>query len=141
VGSVAPPLRLEPYRGAVPTTLADGRSRLLFFWATWCGICKTAVPELLAFEKARGTEVIAVTDETAAELDPFFAEWKEGFPALVALDENRSAFRSYGVSGTPSFVLIDGAGLVQEQATGYTKKKGLQIDGWKWEPPVEDAGG
>jgi thiol-disulfide isomerase/thioredoxin len=141
VGSVAPPLRLEPYRGQVPTTLADGRSRLLFFWATWCGICKTAVPELLAFEKARNTEVIAVTDETAEELDPFFAERKEAFPALVARDENRSAFRSYGVSGTPSFVLIDGAGLVQEQATGYTKKKGLQIDGWKWEPPVEDAGG
>jgi thiol-disulfide isomerase/thioredoxin len=139
VGSIAPPLRLDAYRGELPATLADGRPHLLFFWATWCGICKTAVPELLAFERERGTDVIAVTDETAAELDPFFAAWTTPFPARVAMDENRAAFRSYGVSGTPSFVLVDGAGVVQEQATGYLKKKGLQIDGWKWDrPPPSD---
>jgi thiol-disulfide isomerase/thioredoxin len=140
VGSVAPPLLLDPYRGDVPVSLADGRSRLLFFWATWCGICKAAVPELLAFEAARGTEVVAVTDETATELDPFFAEWKAPFPAIVTSDESRASFRSYGVSGTPTFVLIDGDGVVQMHATGYMKKKGLQIDGWTWTPPAANAG-
>src|SRR5262249_9241102 len=39
IGSVAPPLRVESYRGAVPTDLADGHPHLLFFWATWCAIC------------------------------------------------------------------------------------------------------
>jgi thiol-disulfide isomerase/thioredoxin len=136
VGSAAPPLRLSAYRGDVPATLADGRSRLLFFWATWCGICKAAVPELLAFESARGTEVLGITDESAAELDPFFAEWKQPFPARVATDESRAAFRSYGVSGTPTFVLIDGSGVVQQHHTGYAPKKGLQIDGWSWTPPT-----
>jgi thiol-disulfide isomerase/thioredoxin len=140
IGSTAPALRLEKYRGTPPTTLADGRPRLLFFWATWCGICKSAVPELLAFEAARHTEVVAITDETATELDPFFAEWKEAFPALIASDETRGAFRSYGVGGTPSFVLVGGDGTVQAHATGYAKKKGLQIDGWKWEaPPPADG--
>jgi cytochrome c biogenesis protein CcmG/thiol:disulfide interchange protein DsbE len=119
--------------------LSDGRSRLLFFWATWCAICKTAVPELLAFEKARGIDVISITDETPAELDPFFKEWKDPFPAHVAIDETRSSFRSYGVSGTPSFVLIDGKGVVQDQHTGYTTKKGLQIDGWTWAPSSAEA--
>jgi thiol-disulfide isomerase/thioredoxin len=136
VGSVAPPLRLEQYRGPVPASLADGRSRLLFFWATWCGICKTAVPELLAFEKARGVDVITITDETPAELDPFFKEWTDPFPAHVAIDETRNSFRSYGVSGTPSFVLIDGKGVVQDQHTGYTTKKGIEIGGWSWTPPT-----
>ena len=136
VGSAAPPLRLERYRGAVPTSLADGRSRLLFFWATWCAICKTAVPELLAFEQARGVDVISITDETPTELDPFFQQWTNPFPAHVAIDETRNSFRSYGVSGTPSFVLIDGKGVVQDQHTGYTTKKGLEIDGWTWTPPA-----
>jgi thiol-disulfide isomerase/thioredoxin len=140
VGSSAPPLRLERYRGTPPTTLADGRPRLLFFWATWCGICKSAVPELLAFEAARHTEVVAITDETSTELDPFFSEWKEPFPALIASDETRGSFRSYGVGGTPSFVLVDGDGVVQAHATGYAKKKGLQIDGWKWASPPADDG-
>jgi thiol-disulfide isomerase/thioredoxin len=140
VGSVAPPLQLDHYRGDVPVSLADGRSRLLFFWATWCGICKTAVPELLAFEAARGTEVVTVTDETETELDPFFAEWKQPFPAIVTIDESRASFRSYGVSGTPTFVLIGGDGVVQQHSTGYQKKKGLQIDGWTWTPPATNTG-
>lgn len=133
VGSLAPPLRLVGYRGAVPTSLADGRRRLLFFWATWCSICKTAVPEVIAFGRAQETEVVAITDETATELDPFFAAWKGDFPALVASDEHRAAFRSYGVGGTPSFVLVGGDGTVEARATGYAKSKGLQIDGWSWE--------
>jgi thiol-disulfide isomerase/thioredoxin len=141
VGSAAPPVRLGHYRGDVPATLADGRSRLLFFWATWCGICKHAVPELLAFERDRDVQVVAITDETATELDPFFVEWKEGFPAVVASDETRASFRSYGVSGTPSFVLIDGQGIVQYVATGYSKKKGLAIDGWHWKSTDETGTG
>ena len=136
VGSVAPRLELDHYRGDVPVSLADGRPRLLFFWATWCSICKAAVPELMAFEAERGTQVVAVTDETAAELDPFFAEWKEPFPEIVTSDESRASFRSYGVSGTPTFVLIGGDGVVHQHATGYMKKKGLQIDGWTWTPPA-----
>jgi hypothetical protein len=135
VGSPAPAVRLVGYRGDPPAKLSDGRSRLLFFWATWCTICKTAVPEVLAFGRARDTDVVAITDETAVELDPFFAQWNDPFPALVATDETRGSFRSYGVSGTPSFVLVDGHGIVQAHATGYVKKKGLQIDGWKWDAP------
>jgi thiol-disulfide isomerase/thioredoxin len=140
VGSTAPPIRLGSYRGTPPTMLADGHPHLLFFWATWCGICKSAVPELLAFEAATHTQVVAITDETADELDPFFAEWKDPFPSLVATDETRGAFRSYGVNGTPMFVLVDGNGVVQAQTTGYLKKKGLQIDGWQWEPPTREGG-
>jgi len=133
VGEPAPPIRLGSYRGEPPTTLADGRSHVLFFWATWCGICKSAVPELLAYEKARGAQVIAITDETATELDPFFASWKDPFPDLVASDENRGAFRSYGVSGTPTFVVVDEHGVLQSYSTGYSKTKGLKIDGWQWD--------
>jgi hypothetical protein len=135
VGTPAPPVRLVGYRGEPPATLSDGRSRLLFFWATWCAICKTAVPEVLAFGRARDTEVVAITDETPVELDPFFAQLTDPFPALVATDDTRGSFRSYGVSGTPSFVLVDGMGIVRAHATGYAKKKGLEIDGWKWEAP------
>jgi thiol-disulfide isomerase/thioredoxin len=142
VGSTAPPIRLGHYRGAAPPTLADGRPHLLFFWATWCAICKKAVPELLAFERERQVQVVAITDETATELDPFFTTWKEEFPSVVASDETRAAFRSYGVSGTPSFVLVDGKGIVQHVATGYTKKKGLGIDGWHWDGLADtDTGG
>lgn len=132
VGSAAPPLHLSPYRNQVPTDLADGKPHLLFFWATWCGICKAAVPELLAFEQERGAQVIAVTDETAKQLDPFFQSWSKPFPDLVATDAYRRDFVAYGVSGTPTFVLIDGNGVVTEYVTGYKATTGLPFKGWKW---------
>jgi thiol-disulfide isomerase/thioredoxin len=132
IGSPAPPLRLGSYRGTPPRSLATGKPHLLFFWATWCAICKSALPEIAAFARDRGTTVVAITDEDPSRLDPFFAKQPDQFPALVATDENRQAFVAYGVSGMPTFVLVDGKGIVRGYATGYTASKGLALDGWHW---------
>ena len=132
VGSAAPPLKLGAYRGTLPTRLADGREHLLFFWATWCLPCKAAIPEVLAFAQERAAQVIAITDEPSEQLDTFFGRFKAPFPDTVAVDDLRRAFQAYGVSGTPTFVLIDGEGRIASQSTGYTPEKGLPIEGWSW---------
>lgn len=132
VGSAAPPLiKVEAWRG--DATLAAGKPRLLFFWATWCVPCKFALPEVLAFARARDVEVVAITDEEPATLDAFFKTFKDPFPATVAIDPYRSAFQTYGVSGTPTFVLIDADGTVRYFRTGYNAAKGLGIDGWTYQ--------
>jgi thiol-disulfide isomerase/thioredoxin len=130
------PLRLTPYRGDVPRDPVGRSGHLLFFWATWCGPCKAALPELLAFESDRSVPVIAITDESAETLDPFFKTFDKPFPERVAVDEARRAFRAYGVSGTPTFVLVDGDGRVRSYSTGYSKDKGLGMDGWRWSEPA-----
>jgi hypothetical protein len=76
--------------------------------------------------------VVAITDEEPAQLDRFFAKFEHEFPPLVAIDAKRDAFLAYGVSGTPTFVLVDGKGVVRSISTGYTPAKGLQIAGWRW---------
>jgi thiol-disulfide isomerase/thioredoxin len=131
-GTPAPPLVLGAYRGTPPPSLATGTPHLLFFWATWCAPCKAALPELLAYADATRTTVVAITDEPADQLAPFFKSFDKPFPATVAIDELRKAFLAYGVNGTPTFVLVDGTGKVQHAATGYNAKKGLGIDGWTW---------
>jgi thiol-disulfide isomerase/thioredoxin len=105
---------------------------MLFFWATWCGPCKAALPELLAFERERKTPVIAITDEPAETLQGFFARFSAPFPEQVATDEERRAFRAYGVSGTPTFVLVDGEGVIRSYSTGYSAAKSLGVEGWSW---------
>jgi thiol-disulfide isomerase/thioredoxin len=134
VGSVAPTVELARFRGDVPAKLTGG-PYLLFFWATWCVPCKASVPELLAYEKESGTPVIAVTDEPAAQLQGFFARYGKPFPPAVAVDELRQSFMAYGVSGTPTFVLVDPDGNVASYHTGYEPGKGLGIEGWSWTPP------
>jgi thiol-disulfide isomerase/thioredoxin len=133
VGSMAPPLQeLQPYRGSIPAELARGGPYLLFFWATWCAPCKAALPEVVAFESERQTQVIAITDALPDDLDAFFKKHDGPFPEAVAVDEFRRLFLAYGVSGTPSFVLVNAAGKVMSTSTGYRPDKGLGIANWSW---------
>ncbi|MFP6664306.1 MAG: redoxin family protein [Deltaproteobacteria bacterium] len=127
VGDLAPELLLTSYRGELPTALVGRGHHLLFFWATWCIPCKAAVPEMMAWAEAQGVAVIAITDEDVERLDSFFAEWKDPFPARVARDPLRATTLAYGVSGTPTFVLVDEEGRVLANHTGYAKKKGLPL--------------
>jgi len=130
IGSVAPALGVTPYRGTLPAALAAETPHLLFFWATWCAPCKASLPEVLAFETQRGVPVIAITDEPSEQLDAFFQKFPHPFPQTVAIDEIRRAFVVYGVSGTPTFVLIGADGRVQSSSTGYGGETGLGIEGW-----------
>lgn len=132
IATPAPPLKLSAYRGDLPATLADGQPHLLFFWATWCLPCKASLPEVLAFERERKTPVIAITDEQPEQLDTFFRQFGQPFPQTVAVDEYRRNFLAYGVSGTPTFVLVDGDGTVRSYSTGYAPSRGIGVDGWKW---------
>lgn len=137
IGSAAPPVKLDPFRG--DSTFAAGRSRLLFFWATWCAPCKASLPEVLAFAKARNVEVVAITDEAPETLTAFFASYAEPFPETVATDPLRATFQAYAVSGTPTFVMIDRQDLVRYYHSGYSAEKGLEIDGWTYRAPQQKA--
>jgi len=135
VSNAAPawsPLHLAPYRGVLPADLRGEGAHLLYFWATWCGPCKAALPEVLAFERERKTSVLAITDEPAEALDAFFGTFDKPFPERVATDELRRSFLAYGVSGTPTFVLVDGEGVIRSYSIGYLPAKGLGIEGWTW---------
>jgi len=69
-------------------------------------------------------------------LPPFGVEYAFAPLAIVrgagSVDDLRRSFQAYGVSGTPTFVLIDGEGRIASQSTGYTPEKGLPIEGWSW---------
>jgi thiol-disulfide isomerase/thioredoxin len=129
VGSRAPSLLgVRAYRGTLPRTdLADGSAHVLFFWATWCAPCKAALPALRAFADAHNAEPVAITDESPSVLDAFFRTFTAPFPATVALDETRATSIAYGVHGTPTFVLVDGGGIVRGYATGFDSARGLGL--------------
>jgi thiol-disulfide isomerase/thioredoxin len=134
VGSPAPALDgLETFRGRSIGELTRPGPYLLFFWATWCGPCKAALPELMAFEQEREVPVVSITDEMAESVETFLNKHEGPFPEAIVLDEIRSSFLAYGVSGTPRFVFVDEQGIIRSNSSGYRVSNGLPIENWKWQ--------
>jgi len=132
LGQLAPslPAGLEQVGGGSLPDL-QGRPRLLFFWATWCGPCKKAIPEVMAFAAAQEIAVVAITDEDSARVAGFLNTHPEEFFTLVATDRLRASFLAYGVSGTPTMVLVDKDNVVRQRQVGYKPGEGLSFRGWK----------
>lgn len=126
-GSAAPALVGTSFRGEMPGRLDDGKTRVLFFWATFCAPCKASVPSLLAYARAHDATIVAVTDEAPETLQGFFQRYRAPFPEAVVSDVERRTLSAYGVSGTPTFVLVDGTGKVRSYAVGYDATAGLPL--------------
>ena len=74
--------------------------------------------------------VLAISDEEEDTITKFLSERAEPFLRPVARDPLRQSFISYGVSGTPTVLLVDADGVIRHRQVGYTADKGLSVQGW-----------
>jgi thiol-disulfide isomerase/thioredoxin len=130
-GQAAPALDLSEYLGPAPPTLASlkGKVVLLFFWAHWCSDCKQVGPVLAALAdkyRSRGLVVFAPTqrfgyvgggkeapaDEELRYIDQVRQQF---YPVLAGqpVPVSEANHLRYGVSSTPTLVLVDRAGIVR----------------------------
>jgi len=104
------------------TSLADLRGQvvLLNFWATWCGPCRTEMPEFEAVYQANqkdGLTVVAVNNrESAAEIAGFRGALGITFP--MALDPDGAVQDLYAVRQYPTTLLIDREGMIVTRRVG-----------------------
>ncbi len=130
-GKPAPPLTASTWLAGKPRTLASlrGHPTLLFLWAHWCADCKgMAAPlaELLKTYAPRGLEIVGPTrlyGDAAGGMDaPPDQELKyieqvrrASYAPLgdMPVPVGNEIFRTYGVSTTPTLVLIDRSGVVR----------------------------
>lgn len=131
-GNPAPEFSLKDVNGKT-VTLADfaGKALVMDFWATWCGPCKDAVPELEALHRAyrdKGVVVIGISvnkeSDAAARVKEFAA--RHGMTYTLVIDDG-SAYKAYGVTRIPATVVIDRGHLIKAVYPGFRPGIGKEI--------------
>lgn len=97
-----------PVAGEAPAieglALSGEGPTLVYFWATWCGVCRVQAP-------------VIASVRSSLEATPSCGR-------VVELEEtgNGAAFRDYGVRLLPTMVVVDSDGRVSKRFLGFTTK-------------------
>jgi thiol-disulfide isomerase/thioredoxin len=113
---------LEKYRGKVV---------VLDFWASWCGPCLKALPELMEAMKGMPSDevhLVGVNEgESAAQVKAFLTTRR--WNLTTVLDVDQAVGKTFGVKGIPHTVVIGPDGKVAMVKTGYSAAAAGEIAG------------
>jgi len=114
----------EPFR------LADwqGEPVLVYFWATWCPICKMEEPGIHALTQDFNVVTVAMQSGGDAAIETYLRQRALDWRAIA--DPYGEIATRWGVRGVPASFVLDGDGCIRFAKVGYTTGVGLRGRLW-----------
>lgn len=122
IGKTAPKLNIEGWIIEAPKT--DGKFILVDLWATWCGPCRRAIPELNEWHHKYADKlvIIGLSNENEAKIKSMKTpaiEYPNGY------DTKGNLKSTLQVRGIPHVLLINPEGIIVWQ--GFPKLLGFEL--------------
>ena len=133
-GDPLPPLTLPCFTGGTSVALSKlGKPAVINLWASWCGPCRTELPQLQAFADESGNRVLVlgvVTDDSWSAAADAGHDFGVRFPTVF--DPDRQLQRALGRPVMPITVFVSADGSIRAIDTSgaltLEKLRGLARD-------------
>jgi cytochrome c biogenesis protein CcmG/thiol:disulfide interchange protein DsbE len=103
--------------GLSSANLADGRPKLVNFFASWCVPCIGEAPVLTELKK-EGVPIVGIAvRDRASDLGQFLADNGDPFERIGADPQSRLQL-AFGSAGVPETFVVDGRGTIRMQHIG-----------------------
>lgn len=104
--------------------MSQDKPVLVYFWATWCGVCNTVSPSVNLLSDHYQVVSVALRSGKDKTLQQYMNAKEYDFPVLN--DARGEIASAWGVAVTPTIFIID-KGKVSSFTTGFTSPIGMWI--------------
>lgn len=105
----------------------DGPS-LIYFWASWCGICKAIQGTMQTVLQQYPGVTVALKSGDEQAVRRYLRSAQLDWPFV--LDQQGAIAERFGVAGVPTIFILDGNGKIRFTAVGYSSIWGLRFRLW-----------
>ena len=104
------------------------RPILVYFWASWCPVCRMSNGEIDALAAEHPVITVAMQSGSEADLRAYLSREDLSFPVLS--DPDGAVSHRWGVPAVPTSFVVDPDGSIRFSSVGYTTGAGLRARLW-----------
>ncbi len=126
---LAPPLAARQLDGAAFSLEQRPSGPLLvYFWASWCPVCKLTSGQVESMAKDGQVITVAMQSGDDKAVSEFLRERELEFPVIV--DAGGDISHAWGVEAVPALYVLDRENRIRHVMLGYTSGLGIRARMW-----------